>query len=647
VKKDVWRSEYLFALIQPTGNDVTGKVDATVLHWFVPQAVNPSVTAATIDLDRSAAQCKRAGSFVSPFSDPSAVYLVTLTSSGGEFLLHPSVFNVDLASLSGLDLSLVLQIVASETETYRYAAIASAIAPVIAAAECPSCYHGASAPITLGDGSCLCPAGTLWTRLPNNDLQCSVPGYPKIQDVRPGLSGDTSVYGRDMWQRGATADITWTVEGQLPALLIEILPVDNRGVVVAEPLSYSLSEDEVASGSLTVTLPVSFAPTATHAAVGFLSPDAQAHAPGTPGRYLAQETYFVLANAGCIVDDVHGECRAAGSCGGPSDPFRVAAGPGTCEDLGVDHEVSVCCVTQRNPAPLPADYVYDRLDIVSPGNDNLDDSVVQIFMGEEHPIRFVVMDKPKNSAWALYRVGYVTSGDPENANWLDQQAGKGSVELVTSSDDDESTLLSTHEVAGRPGVTATLRTVNHRFTSLGIAQMGVHVARLVLVQQDEERALVSVACAYAPCAPEPEFDWSALEFNDRNLVGQCVPAHVCTEANGRIVDENLFSDDSDNCAPDLGDAVCCRPQWTGGQDGKFRAAAADDGDSSISLPTIVAAVAAGVCCLLACVAGAVVMVAVSRRNARSKHNLALPAVHHEPYGGRQRSRRSSTNNVRR
>jgi hypothetical protein len=643
---------YGFALVEPRKIDEdAGFVDANVLHWFGISPDFADVTiptrplSARINLTASSELCAHLGhGFVSPFAAEEGVYFVqlerysrptTLASDNSvTFEFEVGTDQRRLADMSVIDRTTVLQVLAAEANDEIYDWVVEKVPELGLADACGTCPGDSvcSGSTNVGIGGCVCPAKSGWFTHESGVLDCASSEIVSISTIVPG-SAQVASRSADTWQRGATSIIKWTAEGVGIPLVLEIVPTDAQGTVVAEPIRYSLTADQVMAGAFKVALPVTFAPTALVAHVGFLTQVAVEHAPRAAGRYLIRGRHFFLRNAGCIANEEHGECRALAACGGTADPFRVSGGAGTCESLGLETEAKTCCLIRDEPFPLLSDYSFSSPDILSPGvavvdgRAILDGGSAHAYMGQTQKIRFAVMSENEVEApWSLYHVADLTDEQASDPAWLAQSADRGGLVVrVASSDADGSTVESMHASTYRPGVFAVVHSIDYTFTALNAHSLSVHSQRFVLVQAGE--AVVPVAfidVEYAPCVPEPEFDWSNLAFTDRNYVGVCAPREACEDAGGIIVDAGLWGDDSSNCAPDLGKAVCCRYQW-GVVNSGFRAAVSGDEGTGLSVGVIVALAAGALCLLLACVALACSALFLSRR--RSAKQVALATAH--------------------
>jgi hypothetical protein len=634
------------------GSAEPGVLEMNVIHWFgmspdfadlvIPYRPDPPHPV-RINMTLSAYQCERLGyegsSTIEAELAEDGVSFVQLewhkADSGIMFMLDPMTDHRSLASMSSADRTSILQVLAAETRSSTYLSNGlkfEQLAPETTCGTCPgrSICSGSS---NVGVGGCVCPAKTAWYIDEAGALDCAAADLLTISNIIPGMP-EAATRSADTWQRGATAELRWTAEGEAIPLVVEILATNSHGTVVAEPIRHSLSADQVAAGSFSLALPVTFAPTAVAANVGFLTQAAVDHAPHTAvGRYLIRGRHFFLRNAGCIADSEHGECRAFAACGGTADPHRASGGAGSCESLGVETEAKTCCLIRDEPFPLLSDYSFSSPDILSPGvavvdgRAILDGGSAHAYMGQTQKIRFAVMSENEVEApWSLYHVADLTDEQASDPAWLAQSADRGGLVVrVASSDADGSTVESMHASTYRPGVFAVLHSIDYTFTALNAHSLSVHSQRFVLVQAGE--AVVPVAfidVEYAPCVPEPEFDWSNLAFTDRNYVGVCAPREACEDAGGIIVDAGLWGDDSSNCAPDLGKAVCCRYQW-GVVNSGFRAAVSGDDGTGLSVGVIVALAAGALCLLLACVALTCSALFLSRR--RSAKQVALATAH--------------------
>jgi hypothetical protein len=664
---------YGFALVEPRKIDEdAGFVDANVLHWFGISPDFADVTiptrplSARINLTASSELCAHLGhGFVSPFAAEEGVYFVqlerysrptTLASDNSvTFEFEVGTDQRRLADMSVIDRTTVLQVLAAEANDEIYDWVVEKVPELGLADACGTCPGDSvcSGSTNVGIGGCVCPAKSGWFTHESGVLDCASSEIVSISTIVPG-SAQVASRSADTWQRGATSIIKWTAEGVGIPLVLEIVPTDAQGTVVAEPIRYSLTADQVMAGAFKVALPVTFAPTALVAHVGFLTQVAVEHAPRAAGRYLIRGRHFFLRNAGCIANEEHGECRALAACGGTADPFRVSGGAGTCESLGLETEAKTCCQIRDEPFPFVNDYPFSSPDILTPGLAVVNGEYVisgrtaQVFMGQTQKIRFAVMSKDELEApWSLYHVADVAVDEENTRDWLAENAGKGYVVRVASSDDaGSSSIESMHASSLRPGTFAAVHAVDYTFTALNAKHLSVHSQRLVLVQEGESMSISYLSVEYPPCAPEREFDWANLEFDDRNAVGKCAPRAACTAAQGVIVDDGFSGVDSSNCGPDLGDAVCCRMQWGVANDG-FRANVSKDEGEGLSVGVIVGIAAGALCLVLTCltlVCGALI---ASRR--QSGKQVALATAHQYGQQGspaaaphRPRSRRAST-----
>jgi hypothetical protein len=590
------------------------------------------------------------GTAINPFvSNPTGVYLVSMWKSP----TIPHQYNPtpdDFVLLLGSDATLVtdlseqhrinlMQILAAEREGEELTNVVSQLGLPSCDVDCGA--NGAicatvDMPFTNG---CVCPTLSSWST-EGNTLSCD--DSVAFASIVPGSHYVNHFETRDTWQRGTRATVSWSVAGTPRPVQLHLVPVDAQDTVVAEPLVFSLSADQVAEESFEIELPFDFAPHASHAHVAFATPDAAEVGPSSWGRYTSVGEKFVLAGTGCIVGEFHGECVPRGACGGPTDDGRIDGGVGTCASVATSSPtvVATCCVPRLTPTALPAGSITGPMFL-------LPETDLVAYVGSKVTLRFVI---PETDAY--WHVRTAVNGSMYRTEVIDNVVSTilkhGETVFLIAESTDLPLLVDQMTVEG---VTYNIwEAIFPVYTLYGDVtnSLAAELGKLQIAIDHVVVAEVDLTVRYPPCAPSRESDGFAFfgetDFTTVNTVGQCVAGRSCSDAEETEANSFFFIDTEDLCGASLGDKVVCCRSAEPANDG-FRAANQEGPSGSLSTVAIIAIAAGSLCFLALCAAlcCATVLIAKRRRTAVTAAPLAT-RVHAQPRS-RRVSRRPSAAHV--
>jgi hypothetical protein len=642
-----------FFLVRPTGDVTKDVFTVDVVAHFDGQPKKEYMYEYSGEQVLSMAETRKAcdnfgGTVVNPFvANPTGVYLVSMwkapptkdNPSLGDFRLLTGSDATLVTDLSEQDRINLMQILAAEREDEELTNIVSQLGLPSCDVDCGA--NGAicatvDLPFTNG---CVCPTLSAWST-EGNTLSCD--DSLAFTTIVPGARYLDRYDTRDTWQRGTRAAVSWSLAGTPRPVQLHLVPVNAEDTVVAEPLVFSLSAEQVAEGSFEIELPFDFAPTASHAHVAFATRDAAEVGPTSWGRYTSVGYSFVLAGTGCIADDVHGECVPQGTCGGVTDQGRIDGGAASCAFVASSYGPATCCVPRSTPTSLPAAGPTGPMFL-------LPETGLVMYVGQQVTLRVVLPDN--DASWAVRRVVEGDSFDAEETTeWTISSTSitRSYFLLATSSNPP---LLADLTTNGDDvyNIWETSFTVDSTF-ALNTDTLASEIATFEIVMAGEVVAQLDATVRFPPCAPSKDYEgfnvYGEADFTAVNTVGQCASKETCRAIEARETDAKsiLFIDVEDLCGDSLGeDVVCCRA--AGFVNDGFRAEAEDSPSGSLSTGAIIAIAAGSLCFLALCTALCCATVLIAKRHRSTVTAAPVAPRAHGPPRSRRVSRRASSAHV--
>ena len=635
-----------FFLIRPASDVTSNSITVEIVAHFdgrprTEHAIKYSGEK-RLSMTQTRAACDEfGGTFVNPFvANPTGVYLVSMwraplgkgIASPGDFRLLTGSDAALVSDLSEQDRTNLMQILAAEYQGAELANIVSQLGLPSCGVDCGATGAICSTVDRPQAGGCICPAVSTWS-MEGSTLSCD--DSLAIDMIVPGARHAYRRQPRDTWQRGTRAPVSWTVTGPARPLQLHIVPVNTEDTVVGEPFVISLSAEQVAEGEMDVELPLEFAPGARHAHVAFASADAVAVGPASWGRYAAVGYSFVLAGAGCIVDDVHGECVTQGECGGAADPGRVDGGVGSCSSITTLGGSATCCLPRTTPISVPAGGLTSPMLLLPPAG-------LLMYVGQQMTLGFVV--RASDSEWSVRRMADTESVDAEDTvEWVVAPPSiSQSFTLLAHSSVPPTLVVEVESGGERWRVYETTFAVDSVFAA-NTFSLASETTTFQLLMGEQVVDQVDATVRFPPCASSTELDLFTGDagFTSVNTVGQCTTEATCAMIDAAETREaTIFHIDIETlCGASLGDdVVCCRSRERSSNPG-FRADGEDTASPPLSTAAVVALVVGAICLLSLAALACLAVLLLARR--RRQQATAEPSVSGRSTGGGAKGRRVS------